>query len=190
LKLSLIPLSRHPDGLPKERRTNVAAVRRSTPQKLADGSKPSPAARSTGSFAGRSSAERNPAKTADLSAIRRAFSCVRRLTITGSEDYIHALGRAAARRDGASTKPLTVHTVTDHSAMNAWPCSRRRVGCAGFRFSGKPETEPQGSGCLTGESEERETWTAESLRTAFANGEGYAFSVTEAVMEETLAVDV
>ena len=30
-------------------------------------------------------------------------------------------------------------------------------------------------GCLTGESEERETWTAESLRTASSNGEGFGF---------------
>jgi hypothetical protein len=30
-------------------------------------------------------------------------------------------------------------------------------------------------GCLTGESEERETWTAESLRTASSNGEGLGF---------------
>jgi hypothetical protein len=30
-------------------------------------------------------------------------------------------------------------------------------------------------GCLTGESEERETWTAESLRTASSIGKGFGF---------------
>ncbi len=33
----------------------------------------------------------------------------------------------------------------------------------------------EASGCLTGESEERETWTAESLRAASSNGEASAF---------------
>ncbi len=51
--------------------------------------------------------------------------------------YIELLGRAAAWRDGASAKPLTVHTVTEHPAMKAWPCSRRGVGRAGFGLSGK-----------------------------------------------------
>src|SRR5579862_2447306 len=40
-----------------------------------------------------------------------------RLTIMPVEDYIRSLGRAAAGRDGASAKPLTVHTVTEHPAM-------------------------------------------------------------------------
>src|ERR1700733_5329111 len=108
------------------------------------------------------------------------ISRVARLTIREGEDYIHSLGRAAAGRDGASAKPLTVHTVTDHSAIQSWPCSRRRVGCAGF---GAPASagvflnerrSRKVPGCLTSESEERETWTAESLRTAFANGGGLA----------------
>ena len=30
-------------------------------------------------------------------------------------------------------------------------------------------------GCLTSEDEERETWTAESLRAASSNGEGFGF---------------
>ena len=102
------------------------------------------------------------------------------LTRPAPQDYIDPLGRAAAWRDGASAKPLTVHTVTDHSAIQSWPCSRRRVGCAGF---GAPASagvflnerrSRKVPGCLTSESEERETWTAESLRTAFASGEGLA----------------
>ena len=52
---------------------------------------------------------------------------------------------------------------------------------------GRPQGFP---GCLKSESEERETWTAESLRTASSNGEGislraWAFSRKRAVMEET-----
>ena len=43
-------------------------------------------------------------------------------------------------------------------------------------------------GYLTGESEERETWTAESLRTASSNGEGLGLVRKSAVMEETSAV--
>jgi hypothetical protein len=45
-------------------------------------------------------------------------------------------------------------------------------------------------GCLTSESEERETWTAESLRAASSNGEGFGFFRESAAMEETSAVDV
>ena len=44
-------------------------------------------------------------------------------------------------------------------------------------------------GCLTGESEERETWTAESLRAASSNGEDLFLFARRAV-EETSAVDV
>jgi len=43
-------------------------------------------------------------------------------------------------------------------------------------------------GCLTGESEERETWTAESLRAASSNGEGFGFFRKRAAVEETSAV--
>jgi hypothetical protein len=43
-------------------------------------------------------------------------------------------------------------------------------------------------GCLTGESEERETWTAESLRTASSNGEGLGFVRKRNGHEETSAV--
>ena len=49
-------------------------------------------------------------------------------------------------------------------------------------------------GCLTSESEERETWTAESLRTAPRVRKfelhGLGFFSKRAVMEETSAVDV
>ena len=46
------------------------------------------------------------------------------------------------------------------------------------------------SGCLTRESEERETWTAESLRAASSNGEALSFSGKGRPLEETMAVYV
>jgi hypothetical protein len=106
----------------------------------------------------------------------RFFWAPGRLTKTGGAPYIEPLGRAAAWRDGASAKPLTVHTVTEHPAMLSWPCSRRCVECVGFcclrplvaGVTGRRGCEVPG--CLTGESEERETWTAESLRAASGRG--------------------
>ena len=77
------------------------------------------------------------------------------------------------RRVGASAKPLTVYTVTEHPAMLvAMFASPRRIR--------------GGSGCLKSESEERETWTAESLRAAFRAGE----SLRANGQDETSAVDV
>ena len=48
-----------------------------------------------------------------------SFAALRseRLTETVAEPYIGPLGCAAARRVGASAKPLTVYTVTEHPAM-------------------------------------------------------------------------
>jgi hypothetical protein len=51
---------------------------------------------------------KRPAKNAVFSAIHSAFSSVWWLTVKEAEDYIAPLGRAAAWRDGASAKPLTV----------------------------------------------------------------------------------
>jgi hypothetical protein len=76
--------------------------------------------------------------------------------------------RAAAWRDGASAKPLTVCAV-NHPAM-----SYGHVGCLGFGGSGACRRRGRKvPGCLKSESEERETWTAESLRAASSNGEGF-----------------
>jgi len=86
------------------------------------------------------------------------------LTITAVEAYIRPLGTPPLpRRVGASAKPLTDYSVNEHWAMLlvAMFVSPRRMG-------GVP-------GCLISESEERETWTAESLRAAFSNGEALAF---------------
>src|SRR5579883_1957504 len=58
--------------------------------------------------------------------------------------------------------------------------SSGHVGCAGFAAPALAEDGGRRSrevpGCLTSESEERETWTAESLRAAFLNGKGFGSS--------------
>src|ERR1700733_7098077 len=61
------------------------------------------------------------------------------------------------------------------------------VGCVKLRIG----TRLSGPRCLKSESEERETWAAESLRAAFANREGVSFILRVRVaFEETSAVDV
>jgi hypothetical protein len=77
--------------------------------------------------------------------------------------------RAAARRDGASAKPLTVYAVNYPAIRYGY------VGYVGFGGSGLCRRRSRKvPGCLKSESEERETWTAESLRAAFANGKPFA----------------
>jgi hypothetical protein len=130
-----------PTGLPRrelfqERRRNVAAVRRSKAGKAELGRQGlverSIRERLRGFCHRGAKASKKTGKKCHLWRSTGLISCVARLTIREGEDYIHPLGRAAAGRDGASAKPLTVHTVTDHPAIQSWPCSRRRVGCAGF----------------------------------------------------------
>jgi hypothetical protein len=104
------------------------------------------------------------------------------LTRPAPQDYIDPLGRAAAWRDGASAKPLTVshgdrasgHALCGHvrSPRRMWRalCSSALALLPLPKFSGRRSCEAPG--CLKSESEERETWTAESLRAASSNGEG------------------
>ena len=83
--------------------------------------------------------------------------------------------------DGASAKLLTFSEEMPPIRLGGW----RFVG-----FPVRREVEAARlPGCLTSESEERETWTAESLRTASSNGEGFGFPRKRAV-EETSAVNV
>jgi hypothetical protein len=88
------------------------------------------------------------------------FYAAERLTKTAAKAYIPFLRRAAAWCDGVSTKPLTVHTVTEHRAMFVamFASPRRRCGLLRLRF--RPSflglvlefgahwgtTEPQGFG--------------------------------------------
>jgi hypothetical protein len=120
-------------GLAQERRRNVAAVRREAVEKVEIGPPPS---RRPARAPGRCKRAGVDEKIVVFSSPDRISFASGRLTIKPAEAYIRRLGRAAAWRDGASAKPLTVHTVTEHPAMISWPCSRRRVGCAGLCASG------------------------------------------------------
>jgi hypothetical protein len=107
------------------------------------------------------------------------FLVTKALTIVNPQDYIRPLGAPPPWRDGAAWKPLTVYAV-NHPAM----CFGHD-GCAGFGgfplsslpsewgVEGRGKRGRKVPGCLTSESEERETWTAESLRAASSNGEGF-----------------
>jgi hypothetical protein len=77
--------------------------------------------------------------------------------------------------------PSLFHTVTEHPAMLFVAMFVAASDVTGFMFFGPcslvlPEMWGRRSckapGCLKSESEERETWTAESLRAASSNGEG------------------
>ena len=110
------------------------------------------------------------AKIAGLQALPPAqFSDAKPLTMERSEAYISPLGAPPPQRDGVPAKPLTVYAV-NHPAR-PWP--RRMCGLRRLRYL--PGRSCKAPGCLTSESEERETWTAESLRAASSNGEGVGF---------------
>jgi hypothetical protein len=99
--------------------------------------------------------------------------CSERLTETAAEPYIGPLGCAAASaRWRVREAPHCLHgdRASGHARGHV------RVTASNAR----------GSGCLTSESEERETWTAESLRAAFRAGE----SLRANGQEETSAVYV
>jgi hypothetical protein len=78
--------------------------------------------------------------------------------------------------------PSLFHTVTEHPAMLFVAMFVAASDVTGFMFFGSgslwswPKMSGRRSceapGCLKSESEERETWTAESLRAASSNGEG------------------
>ena len=105
------------------------------------------------------------------------------LTRPAPQDYIDPLGRAAAWRDGASAKPLTVshgdrasgHALYGHvrSPRRMWRalCSSASAEVLRLRPKMSGRRSCEAPGCLKSESEERETWTAESLRAASSNGE-------------------
>jgi len=108
---------------------------------------------------------------------KRESERLKRLTARRARDYIAALGRTAALARWRVRETLTVYAV-NHPAI---ALAMTDVGCRRLRF--RLELSETGffdgispvPGCLTGESEERETWTAESLRAASSNGEASAF---------------
>jgi hypothetical protein len=92
------------------------------------------------------------------------FHSLKLLTIARGCPYISILRRADAhRRDGA---PLKLHTTSRWERYPALSDAllRRLSGFPGRGLSSVP-------GCLKSKSEERETWTAESLRAASSTGE-------------------
>jgi hypothetical protein len=113
-----------------------------------------------------------------LSTIHRAHFGGRAVD-NGHNRRLYKRSWRAAACAMARAKPLTVYAV-NHPAI-----SYGHVGCAGFGGSGACRRRGREvPGCLKRESEERETWTAESLRAASPNGEGiglraWAFSARE-----------
>jgi hypothetical protein len=106
------------------------------------------------------------------------FGQLKRLTVRVGRDYIAALGRTAAlARWRVREAPHCLRG--ESSGQKLWPWrmyGRRRLrflpgGCRGLGFRRNRKV----SGCLTSESEERETWTAESLRAASSNGRSFGF---------------
>jgi hypothetical protein len=123
------------------------------------------------------------AKIAGFPALHKTRFSLREAVDNGSGRSLYKPPwRAAALAMARPAKPLTVYAV-NHPAR-PWPC--RMCGLRRLRCS--PGRGRQAPGCLTSESEERETWTAESLRAASSNGEGFGFVRKRAAMEETSAV--
>ena len=105
------------------------------------------------------------------------------MTRFGGLAYIAPTRRAAARRDGAPAKLLTDNGDQPPMCFNRGCRLRRLSGLFGERGFAVP-------GCLTGESEERETWTAESLRAASSGGSISGLIPAQLRPDETSAVHV
>jgi hypothetical protein len=112
----MLPLTPERDNrlFTKERRRNVAAVRRRLRISAEVGRQRAPQNASAAEFPVQPHNREKPRRTTFL----RLFYAAERLTKTAAKAYITFLRRAAAWRDGASTKPLTVHAVTEHRAMH------------------------------------------------------------------------
>jgi len=182
--LSLTPYCDIPTRCCKERRRNVAAVRR----KALDKAKFGPPF--TDEVAGRpptkcmhsahATDEQNPANIAACSPIHPA--CFGRWmvdNIGGPRLYIPSWVRRRLARWRVCEAPHCSHgdraSGHDLVAMFASPCRM----CGLWRLRRMPKDTcsrrcRKVPGCLTGESEGRETWTAESLRAAFAIGKPIA----------------
>jgi hypothetical protein len=119
-------------------------------------------------------------ETAPVNLLRcgRIFLAAGELTAPAGPAYIHPHGAPSAlRRDGAPSKLLT------DQCEKASDGGRRLGASVVLQIGEHGTTVP---GCLTSESEERETWTAESLRAAFRCG-----SIPDRIRpDETSAVDV
>lgn len=92
------------------------------------------------------------------------FGPARELTFARPEPYITA--NSARRGLGATARLRSSSLIFGDQASDP---NRRPEASTALRASRRVGTALV-PGCLTGESEERETWTAESLRTAFPRG--------------------
>jgi hypothetical protein len=128
-----------------------------------------------------------PAEIAVFSGDSQACIFVSKpLTRSGAEDYIGRLGAPPPARWRVCEPPHCLRG--EPSGHDLWPCRMY-----GFDGSGtcrrRVRKDP---GCLKSESEERETWTAESLRAASSNGEGLGLTAwalsARVAAEETSAV--
>ncbi len=175
------PVCDMPDTFPQGRRRNVAVVRRRPPterlQRCSKAIAPADRARQKLPCARR---------TATM------FLAAKPLTMAGAPAYISPLGTPPPRGG------LACREAPHCSAVNIRPRALGPGGCAGFGgFSslcclgeGGRKTGPSWvSGCLTSESEERETWTAESLRAAFAIGKPFAQSGRKRLRRSTFQVN-
>jgi len=77
-----------------------------------------------------------------------------------------------------------------HALVAMFASLRRMCGVLCLRHSlGEGRRGFKVPGCLTGESEERETWTAGSLRAAFATGKPYAEMARKRLRRSTFQVN-
>ena len=111
-------------------------------------------------------------RAAKIAAPHRSFCASKPLTMPAAPAYISGLG--APPRDAMTCHEAPHCLHGEHPATSFGPggCARLRrllLSCRSRRREWKTGSFGV-SGCLTSESEERETWTAESLRAAFAIG--------------------
>ena len=112
---------------------------------------------------------------------RGGFSLPGWLTCRQASAYITVIGHAAAF--GATARLRSSSLIFGDKASDP---NRRRRSSTALRHTGG-WGPPRSPGCLIGESEERETWTAESLRAASSIEDLSSIVVRP---DETSAVDV
>ena len=124
---------------------------------------------------GRCTAKRKAAKIAAFSTVHRARRRHAQVDNIGARRlYKASWARRRWARWRVCEAPHCSHgdRALGHEAVAMFASPRRMCGVRRLRTVGSdaPRRNRKVPGCLTGESEERETWTAESLRAAFANG--------------------
>jgi hypothetical protein len=115
---------------------------------------------------------RGPKKGVDFPAIHRQFLASEPLTTPLAEDYIrpHDVPPASARWRVCEAPHCLRGDSSGHD-LGHDGCAGIGSGFCRIELRRRSREVP---GCLKSESEERETWTAESLRAAFAIGKPFA----------------